>query len=427
MDNKIVVGIDISKDFANAAAVSSDGEILLETKVFYDKVGLEHFRKILSQSAKECRRLTIVMESTAHYHRILEQFLRNKGYEVILINPLQASMMKTMGIRKVKNDKFDALGLAKLYLLGMLKPNNVDTSILGSLKDLSRQRADIIGERKKFTNKLTALLDQAFPGFFKVFASPKVRSALGVLKAFPTPESVLAARKMAVRKAIAFECGRASTSVYVKKKADLLIAQAKEALSVCIKRDSFLTLIPLYAEMILSLQNTADQIESDLYVLAQSNASIWHYVELLTSIPGIGYYSAVVIIAEIGDFSRFTKPKQLIAYAGLDPEVKQSGKSLAVHNKITKRGSPYLRNILDTCTHVAAHRVLKTGPINPVLNNYYKEKRKSKPAKVVQCACMHKMLGYIYAVLRDQKPFLTRDPEKHLEIIRSRCNSTAAA
>ena len=139
---------------------------------------------------------------------------------------------------------------------------------------------------------------------------------------------------------------------------------------------------------------------------------------LLTSIPGIGQYSAIVILAEIGDFSRFSKPKQLVAFAGMDPATKQSGTRVCTHNRLSKRGSPYLRSILDTCTHVAVHVGRNQRHSNPVLSAYYEDKCRSKPANVAMCACIHKMLGYIFAVLRNQEPFELRTPQEHLEIMR---------
>lgn len=427
MFNKIVVGVDISKEFANAAAISATGEVLFETKIFYDATGLNHFLDMLKKTSDDLSLIAVVMESTAHYHRLLEQYLRKNGIDLTVINPLQTSIMKNVGIRKVKNDRFDALGLARLYMLEMLRPSAIESQITGSLKDLSRQRADIVTERKRFNNKLRCLLDQAFPGFFHVFSSLRTRSALEVLKVFPTPYAVLNARKSAIRKAISAGCGRSTSSNFVIKKTDLLVSVAKEANDICVKRDSFARLIPLYADMLANLQRTADEMETALYALAQSDENIWEDVSLLTTIPGIGIYSAIVVLSEIGDFSRFKKAKQLVAYAGLDPAVKQSGKSISIHNRITKRGSSYLRNILDTCTHVAAHSSTNKPSANPVLGEYYLEKRKTKPANVAHCACMHKMLGYIFAVLRDKTPFSIRTPEEHLDVMLLRCTLKQAA
>ena len=427
MAHTTIIGIDVSKNFADACAISAQGEVMLETKIFYDTVGLQHFLKQLDQLAGEQRHCAVaVMESTAHYHRILETYLRRSGIDVVVINPLQSGSMKNLEIRKIKNDRTDAKRIAQLYLFKMLRGNAVDSILVGALKDLTRQRSDIISERVKFSNKLTALLDQGFPGFRKVFSSLRTKSALAVLARFPGPEEICGANRIDIAKTIAFAAGRNTESAYAVKKANHLLDIAEQAMQLQVERGSFKTLITLFAEMLIQIQRAADQIERQIFETAQCDRTFWSQVELLTSIPGIGQYAAVVILAEIGDFSRFKKAKQLVAFAGIDPAVKQSGTSAYKHNKISKRGSPYLRKILDTCTHVAAHKGRNQQPANPSLAAYYEEKRSVKPANVAQCACIHKMLGYIFSVLRNQKPFELRSPEEHLALMRSKTADIAA-
>lgn len=427
MAHTTIIGIDVSKNFADACAISAQGEVMLETKIFYDTVGLQHFLKQLDQLAGEQRHCAVaVMESTAHYHRILETYLRRSGIDVVVINPLQSGSMKNLEIRKIKNDRTDAKRIAQLYLFKMLRGNAVDSILVGALKDLTRQRSDIISERVKFSNKLTALLDQGFPGFRKVFSSLRTKSALAVLARFPGPEEICGANRIDIAKTIAFAAGRNTESAYAVKKANHLLDIAEQAMQLQVERGSFKTLITLFAEMLIQIQRAADQIERQIFETAQCDRTFWSQVELLTSIPGIGQYAAVVILAEIGDFSRFKKAKQLVAFAGIDPAVKQSGTSAYKHNKISKRGSPYLRKILDTCTHVSAHKGRNQQPANPILAAYYEEKRSVKPANVAQCACIHKMLGYIFSVLRNQKPFELRSPEEHLALMRSKTADIAA-
>ena len=148
MAHTTIIGIDVSKNFADACAISAQGEVMLETKIFYDTVGLQHFLKQLDQLAGEQRHCAVaVMESTAHYHRILETYLRRSGIDVVVINPLQSGSMKNLEIRKIKNDRTDAKRIAQLYLFKMLRGNAVDSILVGALKDLTRQRSDIISER----------------------------------------------------------------------------------------------------------------------------------------------------------------------------------------------------------------------------------------------------------------------------------------
>lgn len=426
MVHTTIIGIDISKNFADACAISPQGEILLETKIFYDYVGLQHFIKQIDQITQEDRQKAVaIMESTAYYHRILETYLRDSKIKVIVINPLQSGSIKNLSIRKIKNDRIDAKRIAQLYLLKMLRSNAEDSNITATLKDLTRQRSDIISERVKFTNKLTAVLYQGFPGFNKVFSCLKTKSALAVLSHFPGPQEISSADYDSIAQTIATAAGKKVDSKYAINKTNLLIEISTEALHIRVNRGSFSTLISLFAKMLIQIQSAIDQIESQIFETAQQDLRFWHSVNLLASIPGIGQYAAIVILSETGDFSRFKKAKQLVAFAGIDPAIKQSGTSIYTHNKISKRGSPYLRNILDTCTHVAIHKGKNHQPGNPILATYYEEKHRAKPANVAMCACVHKMLGYIFSVLRNQKPFELRTPEEHLALMHSRANMGA--
>lgn len=429
MNEPIVVGIDISKEFSDLCVLSPRNEVILETKVFHnnDSMGSAVSKlKILQENHKS--QLVAVMESTAHYHRLLQQYLQKSGIEVIVINPLQSGGIKNLQIRKIKNDQTDAKRLAFLYRLQVLKGTAHEQTIFDSLKDLTRQRTDIVSERTKFSNKLTGLLDQAFPGYKKMFSGLKSKTSLTVLINFPTPMAVLNAKKDLIKKAISEGCGRNETSKFVTQKTDELIIAAKEAIKICVVRESFGHLISLNASLLSTLQQTADDLEQKIIDLAATNDDVWSSVKLLTSIPGIGEYSAIVILSEIGDISKFSKPKQLVAFCGLDPAVKQSGNYSSIRNKISKRGSSYLRNILDICTHVAVHPGKNKMPANPVLAVFYNEKHSSKPANVALCACMHKMVNIIFAVLRDRKSFELRTPDEHVELMTNRAiNGTFVA
>jgi transposase len=128
-------------------------------------------------------------------------------------------------------------------------------------------------------------------------------------------------------------------------------------------------------------------------------------LELLCSIPGIGLMTAATILAEVGDFSLFQKPNKLVAYLGIDPSVKQSGKFEGTQNKMSKRGSRFLRRVLYT-TALANIRKKCNGELNnPVLHKFYKKKCVNKPKMVALGAVMHKLVDIIFAVLRDKKPF----------------------
>lgn len=167
----------------------------------------------------------------------------------------------------------------------MLRGNAVDSILVGALKDLTRQRSDIISERVKFSNKLTALLDQGFPGFRKVFSSLRTKSALAVLARFPGPEEICGANRIDIAETIAFAAGRNTESAYAVKKTNHLLDIAEQAMQLQVERGSFKPLITLFAEMLIQIQRAADQIERQIFETAQRDRTFWGQVELLTSIP----------------------------------------------------------------------------------------------------------------------------------------------
>ena len=136
-------------------------------------------------------------------------------------------------------------------------------------------------------------------------------------------------------------------------------------------------------------------------------------IELLDAMPGIGFISAVTLVAEMGDFSKFQSAKAFAAFFGVDPAVKESGKFKGDRIQMSKRGSKLGRRVLYTIAMASIRKTKKGDAINPVLKAYYESKIASKKKKVALVAVMHKLLHYIFAVLREQKPFEIRKPEDH--------------
>lgn len=136
-------------------------------------------------------------------------------------------------------------------------------------------------------------------------------------------------------------------------------------------------------------------------------------VDLLDEIPGVGFLTAATLIAEIGDFSLFNSPKALTAFFGIDPSVNQSGKFNCDRNKISKRSTRIGRRVLYTVAMASIGTTRNGQEINPVLREFYTSKCVSKKKKVALVAVMHKLLHYIFAVLREQKPYELKKPEDH--------------
>ncbi|NFN88818.1 IS110 family transposase, partial [Clostridium sporogenes] len=149
-------------------------------------------------------------------------------------------------------------------------------------------------------------------------------------------------------------------------------------------------------------------------------------IPLLMSIPGVGFISAVTILTEIGDFQGFLKPKQLVAYFGVDPSVNESGKFKSDKDKISKRGTRFGRRALYAVA-LASIRTKRTGEAtNKILLDYYQNNLKGKKKKVALVAIIHKLINYIFAVLRDQKEYEQRLPKIHHKMYLENSNSLAA-
>ena len=427
MPEKPVAGIDVSKDFSDMCIISPDNNIFQTVHIFHDSTSLHRSLGALEAAETAFReKPVIVMESTAHYQRIIAQFLQSAGYEVMIINPMQSGAMKNINIRKVKSDKSDAHRLALLYRLKTLHSTNQPSEILSNIYDCCRQRADIMNNHTAYVNRLTSLLDQEFPGYAQIFNRVACKSSLNVLKAYPTPEAILAAGADRLAQVISAASRRGVHTAYVANKVALLVQAANDAMQINLKREAYSVLIVMVAEMLEGLQKHMDALRKLVLNLALEDPSTAFEVELLQSIPGIGRYSAVLLRAEIGDFALFRKPKQLVAFFGMDPSTRQSGKFVGTKTKISKRGSPYARAILDICAQSAVHPVKGKEPANPILAAYYAEKIKPKEPKVAKCAVMRKMVNIIFAVLRDKKPFVLRTPEEHLELLKNDPSSQAA-
>ena len=417
-----VAGVDVSKEFSDMCILSPDNDVFERVKVYHDKTSMTLAVKALARAgAAFGRRPVIVMESTAHYHRTLQQFLTRHKYQVITINPLQSSALKNVTIRKVKNDPTDAYRLALAYRTQALRPNLVPSDKIENLRLLTRQHFDLKQDVTAYVQRLQCILDQVFPGFRKQFERLNSETSLKILEQYPTPEALQRARTASIARVLQTTARRSAD--YCRKRAKALKAEAERALDICIHRESTAILIQSYISVLRSLDRTIRQVDAEIHRIIQSDPTLLADAELLSSIPGVAEFTAAVILAEIGDFSNFRKAKQLVAFFGLEPSVHQSGKYIGKNNQLSKRGSRFMRRILHMIVQTnIAHMPGKPDVYrNPVISEYYKKKCESKAKLAACCAVMHKLVNIIFAVLRDRKPYEIRTPEEHKKLMQARC------
>jgi len=162
--------------------------------------------------------------------------------------------------------------------------------------------------------------------------------------------------------------------------------------------DGHVLSLQMYIQMIFQYQEHLSKLKKEIDILAQT----FENYELVQSVPGIGDKIAATIISEVGGIDQFENPKQLAAYAGVDPSVFESGKYKASINRITKRGSSRLRQALYTAVQcgLAKNR-------NKKLIAFYDRKRnEGKPHKVAAIACANKLIHWIHAMLGRREMFV---------------------
>lgn len=422
MNFKPIAGIDIGKFFSEMVVLSPSNEVIARMKIKHDSYhDIERAIELLHKIEKDfASRPFVVMESTGHYHKILFHSLCKNGFEVSTINPIQSNSIKDIGIRKVKNDKVDARRIALLCRLQELKVTNIPNEDIECLKSLCRQYYTLSDELTAYKNRLTSIIDQIMLNFKGVFSSNFSKTAIAVLEKYPTPDLMIKANRQKLISLIQ-ESSRKSLK-WATEKYELLIVKAKEFKPLSINNSANVAILGVYISMIKTMQENLDKVLKAIKQLIASDMSkdmptMALTLELLESIPGIGTLTAATIIAEVGDFSAFSKPGKLAAYFGIDPSVKQSGEFVGTHNKIAKRGPKLLRRVLFTIALANISTKRNKEACNPVLLEFYKKKCQSKPKKVALVAVMHKLVYYIFAVLRDKNPYELRTPEEHAKML----------
>ena len=417
--NNPVVGIDVSADFSYAAILAPNGDIYKKSfKIKHDINGFDHLVNEIKKVEKEFNMKTsIFMESTGVYHLSLFHFLNKHFDNTFVINPLVTKCNKNMDIRKVKNDKKDALSIAnigKFQNIKLSKPDNLDIFLL---KNIVREYYKLTDTCSIYKKKLSADLRVIFPNYNTVFSDSTSNTSLEILSKYPTPKSIIDASKEDILKILIEKSKKGLTwseNIYSK-----LIAIAKEAETIGVPLSGLSVKISSSLALIKTFEEQIDNLLNEINTLIESSEfpeSIKNNIELIDSIPGIGRLTAITLIAEIGDINGFIKPKHLIAFFGIDSSVNQSGKFLGDQSKISKRGTRIGRRALYAVA-LASIRHNRNGiPINKVLLEYYQVNLKGKKAKVALVAIMHKILNYIFAVLRNQTPFEMRDPKIHKQM-----------
>lgn len=408
--NKLIVGVDVAKDFSYFCILTPYGEEV--GKPFKVNHTLDEFEdavakiKEVEQQYKLAQSI-MIMESTGIYSTLLLHFFK-QHCKVLMINALQSHSIKNTSIRKVKNDKIDAKRIAELYLFNVVKEVDVPDDNLDELNVYCRDYLYYTDNLVKAKNSLKAKLFISYPGYEKVFSDAFSATSLFILKDFGSPKKFLEADKKYIVENIS-KLSRRSHK-WAEDKYNSIFAISQDALKLAKENKATYFSIQSSIREIENTLNLIADIELEIKNLTKYNAE----VQLLNTLPGFSIISSSIILSEIKGFKRFSNYRKLIAFFGTDPSVKQSGNFYGTKSSISKRGNSRLRRIL----YLIAINSISTRngkPINPALYEYYNNKKKSKAKKVALVAVMNKIIKYMFAVIRDNKPFRFITPSEHIQ------------
>lgn len=377
------VGIDISKYKHDFCIISNAGELIVENSSFQNnKIGFQSFLDQLKPYNKS--EVRIAFEATGHYSLNLELFLTNKGYTYIKTNPLIIhQFLKARSLRRTKTDKADSITIAKYLMSVPYQPNSDLLYTIFTLKSLCRARESLIKERSKFAVLLTNELDKSFPELKPFFNNMISTTLLYILEKYTNTKHIAAMKDYeSIRK---LSRGKFT---YAK------FAQLKELAktSVGFHNENTDLLISTYVSIYNDFNNKIDPIEKQISTIIKV------LNPRMLTIPGIGEISAATILSEYGDIKNFSSPNKMLAFAGLDPSINQSG-TLESNGKMVKHGSGHLRYTIMN----SAMTILR---FSPEFYDYYLKKRsEGKCHRVALSHVCKKLIRVIYTLEKNNIDF----------------------
>lgn len=379
------VGIDIAKYTHYASIIDSNGALIEEPFSFDNNSS--GFKLLLSKlNELDSNHIICGYESTAHYHLNLDSFLRSNGFECVIINPILTKRFRGINIRNVKNDKVDSKSIA-LFLSFNYSNISKSVSMLDPMYELNilcDHLQSLKKEKARFYIQLTACLDITFPELKKEFfkGNLKTKAAHNLLREFNTATVIAQTRIDKLTSVIS-----KGSKGFDRERVESLKVLAKDSIG-----SNSLSYSIKISQLIDQIELTERQISKLLDVICKNE---FVRDSALLKIPGMGYIQAANILSVIISIDRFSSSKQLLAYAGLDPIIRQSGTFNASSTRMSKRGNSLLRYSLIW----TAHNVSKNS--NTMHAYYLKKRSEGKTHYNALGHCSKKLVNYIFLILKN--------------------------
>jgi len=392
---RAVVGIDIGKRTHAATAISPQGQIIAQLASFPNtREGFDRLENEVLRPAGGPGRVLVAMEATGHYWMCPRAELERRGYDTVVLNPIQTNARCNAQIRKTRNDRIDSASIARLVLSGEARASRVPDERTLELRLLTRHRRRLlraIGDQERFAH---TLVDRIFPEYADVFSEPFLPSGEQLIRQVGLAPDSLLQRKDQVRDVLR----RTSRGRLGPDTIDQLLRSAQTSIGV----QQAQGVVHQQLTSILDFRHTVREqialIEGELERRVQQLKS-----PLLSL--GISSILAATIHAESDPIADFACADQYVAYAGLDPSIHDSGDTLHWRGKISKRGSPVLRHSL----YLAAFVVYRKH--NCFQRIYSKHRGKGKGHRNALVIVARHVACVIWRLLTDDRPFTKRPPK----------------
>jgi transposase len=352
------------------------------------------FRKLasfISHHLPAGERLRIGIEATGPYWRPLCHWLRDQHREVVVLNPLKVSALRNYGVRGSKTDRIDSVLVAQALRWEETGPIDEPPYLSLELRHLTRLRAQIVKDRTRLSLRLISNMDGLFPELLPLFSKPISPSTLAVLNVAPTPQRVSA---LGEEKLITV-LKKASRGKLGRERARQIIDAAQRSIGVPSPAlEEVLALLLAQIHLLNKQLTTLNQHIQDLYARAGLT---------LDTLPGVGPVLAAILLGEYGTVNRFNNATQMVAYAGIDPRLRQSGKHQG-QVRMSKRGSPFLRHALYLAAQTAARIDVWFNAI------YQRQRERGKTHRQALGAVMNRLVHALYVIWRDNRPYQPLTP-----------------
>jgi transposase len=386
----VSVGIDVSKDKHDCFILNSEGEVLAD--VFTIPNNMDGFTCLL-QKIRDCTtsqdKIRVGLEATGHYSYNILGFLLDNGLATYVLNPLRTNLYrKSLSLRKTKTDRVDARTIAAMLLSDVgLKPYTDTAYHNEELKSLTRYRFDKVKERAKLKCSVSRLVCILFPELENLVPSLHGASVYALLEEFPGAVQIAGAHLTRLKSLLT----DASRGRYGRDMALDIRDAARNSIGSRMPAKSLE--LQHTIRLIRELDAEIEEIETEIQAMMDELHSP------ITTIPGIGCRMGAMILAEVGDFSRFESPDKLLAYAGLSPSTYQSGQLKNCYPHMEKRGSRYLRYAIYNATKYVCLW-------DPAFASYLAKKRaEGKHYNVAISHAAKKLVRLIFALEKSRQPY----------------------